>query len=120
MWRALVIVIAFAACAPTQDSDDGDDVELTYYYLQYCRVCDATRRQLAPIPDELHGAASVRMVHNLEPEAKEMVKRQGWNSHGLVIRKGRRVVYSASDHRANAYDAHVALRELFGLPLDCR
>jgi hypothetical protein len=60
------------------------------------------------------------MVPHLMPEAKEAVKRFDWQSHGLVIRKGDTILYTASDHRANGYDAFVALKEAFGLPLDCR
>jgi hypothetical protein len=59
-------------------------------------------------------------VPHLEPEAKAAAARFGWASHGLVIRRGARVVYTASDHRARGYDAHVALREELGLPHDCR
>ncbi len=112
-----MLVLSFVACGSTQRDDA---LEVTYYYLQYCRVCDANRAQLSQLPQELHGAVSVRTVHNLAPEAKETAKAQGWNSHGLVIAQGRRIVYAAADHRANTYDAHVALRELLNLPLDCR
>jgi hypothetical protein len=68
----------------------------------------------------LHGQVRVRTVEHLDPEAKAAVARFHWASHGLVIRKGERIVYSASDHRANGYDAHVALRLELGLPLDCQ
>jgi hypothetical protein len=72
------------------------------------------------LPTELHGQVTVRTVEHLEPEAKAAVARFKWASHGLVIRRGDRVIYTASDHRANGYDAHVALRLELGLPLDCR
>lgn len=75
---------------------------------------------MSGLPSELHGQVKVRTVPHLDPEAKAAVARFGWASHGLVITRGGRVIYSASDHRANAYDAHVALREALGLPLDCR
>jgi hypothetical protein len=72
------------------------------------------------LDSELHGAVRVRTVPHLMPEAKAAVARFGWSSHGLVIRRGREILYTAGDHRANGYDAHVALREALGLPLDCR
>lgn len=75
---------------------------------------------MSGLSNELHGRVSVRTVPHLAPEAKAAVKRFGWASHGLVITRGGRVIYSASDHRANAYDAHVALRDALGLPPDCR
>lgn len=75
---------------------------------------------MSGLENELHGQVRVRTVSSLEPEAKDAVKRFGWQSHGLVIRRGGAVLYSAADHRANGYDAHVALRLLLGLPLDCR
>jgi len=110
-------LLALAACAPTQGEEE---VELTYYYLQYCRVCDNTRALVNKLPEEFHGHVKVRTVQSLAPEAKEAVANLKWNSHGLVITRGRKVVYSAADHRANGYDAHVALRQMMDLPLDCR
>ena len=62
----------------------------------------------------------MRTVPHLDPEAKAAAARFDWQSHGLVIRRGERIVYTASDHRANGYDAQVALRVELGLPLDCR
>lgn len=116
-WLPLLVVVVTAGCAPTQRDDD---LELTYYYLQFCRVCDATRAQVSRLPDELHGRVKVRMVQSLAPEAKAAAAKLGWQSHGLVIAQGPKLIYSARDHRANGYDAHVALREALGLPLDCR
>ena len=75
---------------------------------------------MSGLETELHGQVRVRTVPSLAPEAKAAVARFHWSSHGLVIRRGDRVLYSASDHRANGYDAHVALRHVLGLPLDCR
>ena len=62
----------------------------------------------------------MRTISHLNPEAKAAVERFAWGSHGLVIFRGDQPVYTASDHRANGYDAHVALRVALGLPLDCR
>lgn len=75
---------------------------------------------MSSLETELHGRVRVRTVPHLAPEAKAAVARFEWQSHGLVIRRGERIVYSASDHRATGYDAHVALRLELGLPLDCR
>ena len=75
---------------------------------------------MSGLETELHGQLIVRTVPHLAPEAKAAVARFDWNNHGLVIRRGSRIVYTASDHRANGYDAHVALRLELGLPLDCR
>ncbi|MEW5743187.1 MAG: hypothetical protein AB1938_30005 [Myxococcota bacterium] len=68
---------------------------------------------------EFHGKVRVRTVPHLDPEAKRAVEKYGWSSHGLVITRGGRVVYTASDHRANAYDANVALRQQLGWPMQC-
>lgn len=75
---------------------------------------------MSGLENELHGKVRVRTVMHLDPEAKAAVAHFGWASHGLVIRRGDEVLYTASDHRANGYDAHVALRNALGLPLDCR
>ena len=74
---------------------------------------------MSGLPVELHGQVTVRTVPHLDPEAKAAVARFGWVSHGLVIRDGSNIIYSASDHRANAYDAHVALLTALGRPLEC-
>ena len=79
-----------------------------------------TRAAVSGLTNEFHGQVTVRTVPHLAPEAKAAVERFQWASHGLVIRRGSRIVYTASDHRANGYDAHVALRIELGLPLDCR
>lgn len=79
-----------------------------------------TRAAVSGLTAEFHGQVTVRTVPHLAPEAKAAVARFEWQSHGLVIRRGSRIVYTASDHRANGYDAHVALRLELGLPLDCR
>lgn len=75
---------------------------------------------MSSLETELHGQVRVRTVPHLDAEAKAAVARFGWDSHGLVIRKGSRIVYTASDHRANGYDAHVALLDELALPRDCR
>lgn len=75
---------------------------------------------MSGLETELHGQVHVRTVPHLDPEAKAAVKHFDWQSHGLVIRRGDRIVYVAGDHRANGYDAQVALRLELGLPLDCR
>ena len=75
---------------------------------------------MSGLETELHGQVKVRTVEHLNPEAKAVVARFGWATHGLVLRRGSKILYQASDHRANGYDAHVAVREALGLPLDCR
>ncbi len=75
---------------------------------------------MSSLESELEGQVRVRTVPHLAPEAKAAVARFGWASHGLVIRRGDRIVYTASDHRATGYDAHVALLDELGLPRDCR
>ncbi len=68
---------------------------------------------------EFGGQVRVRTIPSTAPEAKRAVARFGWSSHGLVIARGGRVLYSASDHRANAVDANIALRGMLDLPLEC-
>ncbi|MBL8915730.1 MAG: hypothetical protein JNM17_33835 [Archangium sp.] len=75
---------------------------------------------MSGLEPEFHGEVRFRTVPSLQPEAKAAVARFGWASHGLLIRKGSAVLYLAGDHRANGYDASVALKEILGLPLDCR
>jgi hypothetical protein len=75
---------------------------------------------VSSLPAEFGNQISVRQVSHLEPEAKQVVRELGWANHGLVIRENGKIMYSASDHRANGFDALVALKMKFDLPFDCR
>lgn len=75
---------------------------------------------MSGLESELHGQVRVRTVPHLAPEARAAAERFGWASHGLVIHRGDRIVYTASDHRANGYDAHVALVDELGWGRECR
>jgi hypothetical protein len=69
---------------------------------------------------EFQGTVTFRTVEHLEPEAVEAVRRYGWNSHGAVGYRGRRLFYRAGDHRVNARDMHERVLDELGLPLECR
>jgi hypothetical protein len=69
---------------------------------------------------EFQGTVRFRTVEHLEPEAKEAVAHYGWNSHGAVGYRGRVLFYRAGDHRVNANELHLRLRDELGWPLDCR
>jgi hypothetical protein len=75
---------------------------------------------VSSFPAELQGRVAVRTVSHLTPEAKRVVQQMGWSNHGLVIRRDGEVLYSARDHRANAYDALVALKTALDQPLECQ
>ena len=83
-------------------------------------MCDATRAAVSGLENELHGRVRVRTVPHLLPEGKAAAARFDWVSHGLVIRRGSQILYTASDHRANGYDALDALTRILDLPPDCR
>lgn len=72
------------------------------------------------LDSEFQGTVSFRTVEHLEPEAVEAVARYGWNGHGAVGYRGKKLFYRAGDHRVNANDIHERLREELGLPFDCR
>ena len=55
-------------------------------------------------------------VEHLAPGAAEQVRALGFESHGLVIRRGDRVVFKAADHRGRSADVRAALRGELGSP----
>ena len=55
-------------------------------------------------------------VEHLAPGAPEQVRSLGFESHGLVIRRGDRVVFKAADHRVQIEDVRAALRQELGGP----
>jgi len=58
----------------------------------------------------------VSTVEHLAPGAPEQVHALGFESHGLVIRRGDRVVFKAADHRVDVDEARAAIRRELGLP----
>ncbi|MBL9037444.1 MAG: hypothetical protein JNG84_02910 [Archangium sp.] len=69
---------------------------------------------------EFHGALSVRTVPHTSSEAKRVVAREGWASHGAIATYRGRRVYQAADHRVNVLEIYASLREALGQPLECR
>jgi hypothetical protein len=53
---------------------------------------------------------TVRTVEHLAPGAQEQIRALGFESHGLVIRQGDRLVFKAADHRVRIDDVRDALR----------
>lgn len=53
---------------------------------------------------------TVRTVEHPAPGPPEQVRALGFESHGLVIREGDRVVFKAADHRVRIDDVRAALR----------
>jgi len=56
----------------------------------------------------------VSTVEHLAPGAPEQIQALGFESHGLVIRRGDRVVFKAADHRVQVEDVRAALRRELG------
>jgi len=56
----------------------------------------------------------VSTVEHLAPGVPEQVRALGFESHGLVIRRGDRVVFKAADHRVRIEDVRAALRQELG------
>jgi hypothetical protein len=53
---------------------------------------------------------TVRTVEHLAPGAEQQIRALGFESHGLVIRRGDRVVFTEADHRVRIDDVRAALR----------
>lgn len=70
---------------------------------------------MSGLPSEFGPRVRVHLVEHLAPGAPEQVRALGFESHGLVIRRGDRVVFRAADHRVRIEDVRAALRrELAG------
>ena len=72
---------------------------------------------MSGLPDEFGPRVRVSTVDHLAPGAPEQIRALGFDSHGLVLRRGDRVVFKAADHRVRIEDVRAALRrELTGPP----
>jgi hypothetical protein len=68
------------------------------------------------LPSEFGTKVRVSTVDSLAPGAPEQIHALGFESHGLVIRRGDRVVFEEADHRVSIEDVRAALRRELGLP----
>ena len=72
---------------------------------------------MSGLPDEFGPRIRVNTVEHLAPGAAEQIQALGFTSHGLVIRRGDRVVFKAADHGVRVEDVRAAIRrELAGPP----
>ena len=71
---------------------------------------------MSGLPSEFGTKVQVSTVEHLAPGAPEQIHALGFESHGLVIRRGDRVVFKEADHRVSIEDVRAALRRELGLP----
>lgn len=110
---ALALAAALVSASALTLRAAAPELTVTYYYLDYCGVCSSTRKALADFPARYAQRVAVRTLLHLEPEAQKAVKRYAFDSHGLVLHAGDRLVYRAADHRVRLSDLTVAIeREL--------
>lgn len=89
------------------------ELTVTYYYLDYCGACSALRKSLAQLPARYANRVAVTTMLHLEPEAQAAIRYYGFDSHGLVIHAGQRLVFRAADHRVRIEDVRETIeREL--------
>ena len=74
------------------------------------------RSAVSGLPSEFGSKVQVSTVEHLAPGAPEQIHALGFESHGLVIRRGDRVVFKAADHRVQIEDVRAAIRRELGLP----
>ena len=72
------------------------------------------RSAVSGLPSEFGSKVRVSIVEHLAPGAPEQVHALGFESHGLVIRRGDRVVFKAADHRVEVQDVRAAIRRELG------
>ena len=71
---------------------------------------------MSGLPSEFGTKVQVSTVEHLAPGAPEQIHALGFESHGLVIRRGDRVVFKEADHRVSVEDVRAALLRELGLP----
>ncbi|MGZ5958350.1 MAG: hypothetical protein ACXWLI_08050 [Myxococcaceae bacterium] len=70
---------------------------------------------MSGLPAEFGSRVTVRTEEHLAPGVPEQVRAQGFESHGLIIRRGDRVLFKEADHRVRIEDVRAALRRELGL-----
>jgi hypothetical protein len=68
------------------------------------------------LPSEFGSRVTVELIENTAPGAEQTIRALGFQSHGLVIQQGTRVVFQAADHGLRMEDVRAALTKALAGP----
>jgi hypothetical protein len=91
-------------------------LRVTYYYLRLCSICQRNKASVSALPTEFGDRVKVELVESTAPGAEEAGRAFGFQSHGLVIHQGSRVIFHAADHGVQMQDVRAALVAALGPP----
>jgi hypothetical protein len=66
------------------------------------------------LPSEFGPRVTVALVEHTEPGAEDAIRAYGFQSHGLVIHQGSRLIFQAADHGVRMEDVRDALGRALG------
>lgn len=72
---------------------------------------------MSGLPAEFGDRVHVELIENTAPGAEEVIRANGFQSHGLIIRQGDKVVFRAADHGLRMEEAREAIARALGRPL---
>ncbi|PZR11858.1 MAG: hypothetical protein DI536_16110 [Archangium gephyra] len=101
--RWLACVLLLAACARP-----AEPVLVTYWYLDFCSACRATREGLTA-SQKSRADFQLQLIDHRAPGAAEAIRALGFQRHGLVVRRGDEVLLKQADHRVRLADVEVTL-----------
>ena len=72
---------------------------------------------MSGLPAEFGDRVKIELVENTAPGAEEIIRANGFQSHGLIIRQGDQVIFRAADHGLRMEEAREAIARALGRPL---
>ena len=72
---------------------------------------------MSGLPAEFGDRVHIELVENTAPGAEEVIRANGFQSHGLIVRQGDKVIFRAADHGLRMEEAREAIARALGRPL---
>lgn len=72
---------------------------------------------MSGLPSEFGPRVKIELIDSTAPGAEEAIRSLGFQSHGLVIHQGNRVIFQAADHGVRMEDVRAALTQALGRKL---
>jgi hypothetical protein len=104
---AWLLLLAVGCARPGR----SEPVVVTYWYLDFCSSCRATREGLERLARE-RGDFELRLIHHRAPGAEAQLRAAGFARHGLVVARGDEVLLKQGDHRVRLADVELTLQAL--------
>lgn len=69
---------------------------------------------MSDLPSEFGPRVKIELIDSTAPGAEDAIRALGFQSHGLVIHQGERVIFQAADHGVRMGDVRAALAQALG------